>query len=72
MDNDRAKILFRYGHLPPHLQFISEPFYELAMTITNLHMTPERTLALQHLWDAKNLIVFTAAEAAEPNRKGGE
>lgn len=49
---------FAYGHLPHHLQEISRPFGELAMTIvTTLPKNPERTVALRKLLESKDCAV---------------
>lgn len=63
---DKVDSLFRYSHLPSHLQEHSKPFYELAMQLTDtLPSSAEYTLALRKLWEAKNLAVFAAVEAKE-------
>lgn len=63
---DKAESLFRYSHLPPHLQEVSRPFYDLATKIVDtLPPSAEATLALRSLWEAKNLAVFAAVEAKE-------
>lgn len=49
---------FRYNHLPPALQFISQPFGELANDIAvRLPRNPERTVALRKLLEAKDAAV---------------
>jgi hypothetical protein len=49
---------FAYGHLPPHLQKVSEPFAELAaMLVGRLPRNPERTAALRKLLEAKDAAV---------------
>lgn len=63
---NKAVSLFRYEHLPPHLQEVSKPFYDLAVSLVDtLPPSSERTLALRSLWEAKNLAVFAKVEAAE-------
>lgn len=63
---DKATSLFRYEHLPPHLQEASKPFHDLAVHLTEtLPNSAEYTLAIRSLWEAKNLAVFAAVEAAE-------
>lgn len=63
---DKATSLFRYEHLPPHLQEVSKPFHDLAVKLVNdLPPSAEATLALRSLWEAKNLAVFAKVEAAE-------
>ena len=60
---DKAKIdnLFRYDHLPPFLQKVSKPFHDMAHLIVELNPpSAEQTLALRKLWEAKNLVVFSA------------
>ncbi len=50
-----VETLFRYGHLPAHLQAASKPFYDLATSLAViLAPSDERTLAIQKLWEAKN------------------
>lgn len=62
----KAESLFRYSHLPPHLQEVSRPFYDLATKLVDtLPPSAEATLALRSLWEAKNLAVFAAVEANE-------
>ena len=49
---------FVHDHLPPHLQMVSIPFYELAHAIvTTLPRNPERTVALRKLLEAKDCAV---------------
>ena len=49
---------FGYAHLPAHLQAISQPFHDLAMTIVaTLPRNPERTVALRKLLEAKDCAV---------------
>ncbi len=63
---DKATALFRYEHLPPHLQEVSKPFYDLAVSLVeNLLPSAEVTLALRKLWEAKNLAVYAAVEATD-------
>lgn len=63
---DKVESLFRYKHLPEHLQEASKPFYDLAVHLTEtLPSSAEYTLALRSLWEAKNLAVFATVEAAE-------
>lgn len=46
---------FSYQHLPPHLQKISENFWNLACYVVNeLPRNPERTIALRKLLEAKD------------------
>ena len=61
----KVSSLFRYGHLPAHLQVISKPFCDLAVKLTeDLPHSAEYTLALRSLWEAKNLAVFATVEAS--------
>jgi len=60
MPDDIEPILqfFFYGHLPDHLQAVSEPFGRLAQTLVdNLPRNPERTVALRKLLEAKDAAV---------------
>lgn len=60
---EKVDKLFRYGHLPQHLQDISRPFHDLAFEITHkIPNTAEYTLFLRSLWEAKNLAVYAAVE----------
>lgn len=55
---DRMLKYFKYDHLPPHLQSVSKPFGELAKKLCeNLRSTPERTIALRKLLEAKDCAV---------------
>jgi len=66
MDKAQVESLFRYAHLPEHLQVINKPFHDLALTIiAELPASAERTLAIRSLWEAKNLAVFAKVEAKE-------
>lgn len=66
---DQVESLFRFGHLPEHLQEISKPFHDLAVTIVEtLPPSAECTLALRSLWEAKNLAVFAKVESAEKEK----
>jgi len=69
---NKVTSLFRYSHLPPHLQVMSQPFYELAQALTeHLPHSAEYTLALRSLWEAKNLAVFATVEAREEAKESG-
>lgn len=49
---------FEFTHLPPHLQAVSAPFQGLASAIVNdLPRSPERTVALRKLLEAKDAVV---------------
>ena len=66
MDKAKIESLFRYAHLPEHLQTMSKPFHDLALIlIAELPQSAELTLALRSLWEAKNLAVFAKAEAKD-------
>jgi hypothetical protein len=57
-----AMRLFRYDHLPEHLQAVSKPFTDLAYALLGvLPDDPLLVLALHNLWDAKNRAVGLAA-----------
>lgn len=57
--------MFAYKHLPPHLQSVSQQFYQLAISLfINLEPCAETTLALRKLWEAENYAVWVAANAA--------
>ena len=49
---------FAWAHLPPHLQEISIPFYQVASSVMQmLPRNPERTVALRKLLEAKDAAV---------------
>jgi hypothetical protein len=49
---------FAWGHLPEHLQKVSQPFAALAVKmIEELPRNPERTVALRKLLEAKDCAV---------------
>lgn len=49
---------FKYEHLPPHLQKVSQPFAELAANmLASLPRNPERTVAFRKLLEAKDAAV---------------
>jgi hypothetical protein len=53
--------LFDYGHLPPHLQLISQPFAVLALSLLNqLRDGPELSAGLRKLVEAKDCAVRQA------------
>lgn len=67
MNEDKIKSLFRYAHLPEHLQTVSKPFYDLAFSlIAELPQSAELTLAIRSLWEARNLAVYAAITAKDP------
>lgn len=51
---------FSFEHLPPHLQAVSKPFYEMAVKILELQAGPERTVALRKLLESKDAVVRAA------------
>lgn len=50
---------FKFDHLPPHLQAVSKPFFDLAEIINSLPATDRdmRDAALQKLIEAKDCAV---------------
>lgn len=49
---------FKYEHLPPHLQAVSKPFCEMAVSIEAiLPDNPEKTVALRKLLESKDCAV---------------
>jgi hypothetical protein len=70
MTEEKVKSLFAFQHLPVHLQGVSEPFHDMAMYLLNtIPVSAELTLAIRHLWDAKNLAVYATVEACK--QEGG-
>ena len=51
---------FRYSHLPDHLSRVSAHFCRLAVTIGGNAKTPEATVALRKLREAKDCAVLDA------------
>lgn len=57
---------FEYAHLPPKLQVVSKPFYELAHQMENtLPDGPEKSAGMRKLLEAKDCFVRTALEIKE-------
>lgn len=55
---DHIEQFFAWGHLPAHLQEVSQPFGDLASRIVRtLPRNPERTVALRKLLEAKDAAV---------------
>ena len=49
---------FNYAHLPPHLQEVSKPFYDMAYQMVNtLPMCAELVAGLRKLLEAKDCAV---------------
>lgn len=58
MDTERMLKWFEYGHLPEHLQAVSKPFGDLAVSLCEtVQPGPERTVALRKLLEAKDAAV---------------
>ena len=69
MDKTKVASLFRYSHLPEHLQEVSKSFHDLAMNLVEtLPASAELTLAVRTLWEAKNLAVFAKVEQTIPQK----
>lgn len=52
---------FEYDHLPEHLQVVSKPFRDLAEHLeAHLSASPERTMCLRKLLEAKDCAVRSA------------
>jgi hypothetical protein len=51
---------FAYEHLPPNLQFVSEPFSRLAHSVAENLSGPEATVCLRKLLEAKDCAVRAA------------
>ncbi len=65
---------FKYEHLPKYHRAVSRPLCELAADVVDtLPRTPERTVALRKLLEAKDAAVRCAVAAtAAPNQPGAE
>lgn len=60
-DTRHFAALFRYDHLPPHLQLVSKPIADVAEHLIGmLPDGPELTEGLRKLWEAKNSFVVHA------------
>lgn len=61
---DKALHNFRFDHLPPHLQAVSKPFHDLAMSIADAYPLggDQVMIGLQKLLEAKDCIVRAATE----------
>ena len=55
--------LFKYNHLPGHLQKITKPFCNLANIMADELDGPYLTTCLRHLLDAKDCAVLAALSA---------
>lgn len=63
---DRMMRNFRYAHLPPRLQDVSQHFAFLARwTVDNIAGSAERTVALRKLLESKDAAVRARLEADE-------
>lgn len=55
---------FDHAHLPPHLQEVIRPISDLANHFdATLHESPEKTVGLRKLLEAKDCLVRAAIEA---------
>lgn len=61
---NRALRNFRFSHLPEHLQAVSKPFHDLAVSIADAHPRggDQVMIGLQKLLEAKDCIVRAATE----------
>lgn len=60
MPDEKEPILqfFRYGHLPPELQEVSQPFaLQASLIVETIPRNPERTVALRKLLESKDCAV---------------
>lgn len=63
-EEERLLEQFQTAHLPERLRVISEPFGNLARWMADaVPSSPERTIALRHVWDAKNYAVMAVIQA---------
>ena len=62
--------LFGYGHLPDHLQRVSEPFSRLALEVANRHPRESETyFSLRKLLEAKDCAVRAVLLAQRKDEK---
>jgi len=61
---------FDFAHLPPHLAEVSKPFAELAEAIAARAATPEATVALRKLLEAKDAAVRDVVAARKKSAEG--
>lgn len=54
---------FEYGHLPPPLQEISQPFHDLAHYMAERLEGPELVVGLRKLLESKDCMVRAALDA---------
>lgn len=67
---DRMMRNFRYAHLPPRLQDVSQHFAFLARwTVDNIPSSAERTVALRKLLESKDCAVRARIEGDEATTK---
>ena len=58
MEEDRMMKWFNFDHLPEHLQAVSKPFHDMAVTMNHfIQPGPERTVAFRKLLEAKDAAV---------------
>lgn len=48
---------FAFAHLPPHLQDVSEPIFELMLKMDELPTSPEKEAGMRKLLEAKDCFV---------------
>lgn len=64
-----VKSIFQYEHLPPHLQEVSKPFYEIAVKLVD-KLPPSSVLdyTLNNLLTAKDNAVRLAVDQVKHNK----
>lgn len=58
MSETVSREFFNFGHLPPKLQIVSEPFFQLMDTMENeIIDSPEKEMGMRKLLEAKDCFV---------------
>ena len=59
---------FTFGHLPPYLQRVSQPYHDMAMMLEEkLPDGPEKSVALRKLLESKDAAVRAAVDSRDFN-----
>jgi hypothetical protein len=63
---------FEFGHLPPHLQAVSEPFRDLAYRMADSLEGPELVVGLRKMLEGKDCCVRAALDEKEEAEQEAE